>query len=395
MNFMSDTSLYLFGCTCRMNREAADQCWQRRALMDSVFVDHCAPFASWRDLYLAFHYRIRLESSRVVLLSPPAVLDASEIHLSEDCHETTWQRFPSFTSAVEMRTTERNWITAARLANTDCEACADSSSGAWLYRQLAEHWPWFWPLGRRFVVKETIYAEILDKQDDQDWIMLVDVLELVAEGQNSLALTMGVLRCLIAQTLFAISVADAAGLFYADLRSDNLAINVETGQVVLMPCQLMSAQDRYLNFKHKRHSNPIAPNPFWMAPEIIRHEEYPDGRAMVWMLGCLVYECLYMNPPYFEFPPLRALFLIITKGVSVPTPGVDILARLRPEEADQAFDFCRKCLVKEREERPFPSSLMDDPFVKGQLNERATLVKWAKMAQPEVQRKIDALIGPL
>src|SRR5690606_14231976 len=107
---------------------------------------------------------------------------------------------------------------------------------------------------------------------------------------ENLSPTLGALQCLIAQILLAISLADAVGLFYADLRSDNLAINVETGQVVLMPCQSLSAQDRLVVFSHKRHSNPPVPNPYWMAPEIIRCKNRPDGRSMVWMLGCTLHE---------------------------------------------------------------------------------------------------------
>lgn len=70
----------------------------------------------------------------------------------------------------------------------------------------------------------------------------------------------------------------------------------------------------------------------------------------------MVMEMAEGEPPYMEFPPLRALFLITTKGI--------------PELKDQAKwsnemkDFVRRCLDKEPETRPEAADLLKHPFLR-------------------------------
>jgi serine/threonine protein kinase len=51
-----------------------------------------------------------------------------------------------------------------------------------------------------------------------------------------------------------------------------------------------------------------------MAPELIRGFDYGVG-VDIWSTGIMVMEMAEGEPPYMEFPPLRALFLITTKGI--------------------------------------------------------------------------------
>jgi serine/threonine protein kinase len=68
----------------------------------------------------------------------------------------------------------------------------------------------------------------------------------------------------------------------------------------------------------------------------------------VWSLGILMREMIDGVPPYFEFPPLRALFLITTKGIP-PLTG-----NWSPEVAD----FLSRCLSENIEDRPTAKALL-------------------------------------
>jgi serine/threonine protein kinase len=68
-----------------------------------------------------------------------------------------------------------------------------------------------------------------------------------------------------------------------------------------------------LNQKQKNR-NTVVGTPYWMAPELIRGHDY-GVKIDIWSLGIMVMEMAEGDPPYMEFPPLRALFLITTKGI--------------------------------------------------------------------------------
>eukprot|EP01102_Stenamoeba_stenopodia_P001528 TRINITY_DN1131_c0_g1_i2.p1 TRINITY_DN1131_c0_g1~~TRINITY_DN1131_c0_g1_i2.p1 ORF type:complete len:120 (-),score=29.44 TRINITY_DN1131_c0_g1_i2:217-576(-) len=92
-----------------------------------------------------------------------------------------------------------------------------------------------------------------------------------------------------------------------------------------------------------------------MAPELIRGQSY-DQKVDVWSLGIMVMEMAEGEPPYMEFPPLRALFLITTKGI----PGLK-----EPKKWSAPFkDFVAQCLEKDYEKRPNAEDLLKHPFLK-------------------------------
>jgi serine/threonine protein kinase len=69
----------------------------------------------------------------------------------------------------------------------------------------------------------------------------------------------------------------------------------------------------------------------------------------------MIMEMAEGEPPYMEFPPLRALFLITTKGV----PPLK-----RPEAFTQEFrDFLERCLDKVPEQRGDAPGLLQHPFI--------------------------------
>lgn len=84
------------------------------------------------------------------------------------------------------------------------------------------------------------------------------------------------------------------------------------------------------------------------APEVIKGEDY-DTTADIWSLGALLFELLTGSPPYSEYPPLRALFLIASKGL--PAPPLTW--------SDELLDFLDQCTVMEAKDRSTAAMLLE------------------------------------
>jgi len=92
-----------------------------------------------------------------------------------------------------------------------------------------------------------------------------------------------------------------------------------------------------------------------MAPELIRGHDY-GTKVDIWSLGIMLMEMIEGEPPYLEYPPLRALFLITTKGI----PPIQ-----KPEQySPELIDFYNKCLEKEPEKRSDADVLLEHPFLR-------------------------------
>eukprot|EP01095_Lingulamoeba_sp_RSL-Kostka_P011929 TRINITY_DN464_c0_g2_i7.p1 TRINITY_DN464_c0_g2~~TRINITY_DN464_c0_g2_i7.p1 ORF type:complete len:517 (-),score=195.33 TRINITY_DN464_c0_g2_i7:93-1643(-) len=105
----------------------------------------------------------------------------------------------------------------------------------------------------------------------------------------------------------------------------------------------------------KSQRNTVVGTPYWMAPELIKGQDY-GKKVDLWSLGIMVMEMAEGEPPYMEHSPLRALFLITTKGI----PELK-----EPEKWSEEFiDFCQLLLKKDPEERPFADELIKHPFLK-------------------------------
>jgi len=92
-----------------------------------------------------------------------------------------------------------------------------------------------------------------------------------------------------------------------------------------------------------------------MAPELIRGNHY-DHKVDIWSLGIMTREMAEGEPPYLEFPPLRALFLLTTQGV----PPIKDLHKWSKD----FHEFVGLCLEKDAEKRPDATELLKHPFLK-------------------------------
>jgi len=150
------------------------------------------------------------------------------------------------------------------------------------------------------------------------------------------------------ETLRALSYIHSLHRIHRDIKSDNILL--DTGGHVKLADFGYAAQ---LTQKQQKR-NTVVGTPYWMAPELIRGHDY-GTKVDIWSLGIMLMEMVEGEPPYMEFPPLRALFLITTKGIPP-------LKEPHKWSAD-LNDFFTKCLEKDVEKRPGADELLKHPFI--------------------------------
>jgi len=168
-------------------------------------------------------------------------------------------------------------------------------------------------------------------------------------------------------TLKSLSYIHAHHRIHRDIKSDNILLN-SRGDVKIADfgyaAQLTQEQQ-------KRRT--VVGTPYWMAPELIRGHDY-GTRVDIWSLGIMLMEMVEGEPPYMEFPPLRALFLITTKGIP---------ALQSPENwSSELLNFYNKCIEKDVDKRPSADELLQHPFLKHACTpeEFSPIIKQAKAA---------------
>jgi len=140
-------------------------------------------------------------------------------------------------------------------------------------------------------------------------------------------------------------VCHGVGWMHRDLKGDNVLLT-STGHIKL--ADFGSATQT-----NSPHKSTIG-TPHWMAPEIIRGRCY-DHKVDIWSLGIMLFEMTEGVPPYYEYPPVRAMFLISTKG----TPA---LQNLESYPIDFR-GFLQLCLQLSPESRPGADDLLQHNFL--------------------------------
>jgi protein-serine/threonine kinase len=150
------------------------------------------------------------------------------------------------------------------------------------------------------------------------------------------------------ETLKALSYIHSQHRIHRDIKSDNILIG-GNGEIKLADfgyaVQLESAEEK---------RSTVCGSPYWMAPEVIRGEEY--GKEVdIWSLGIMTLECCDLEPPYFAEQPSKALLLIATK----PPPTLKA-----PEKwSSKLKQFLSLCLQEEGSKRPRAIELLQHAFI--------------------------------
>ena len=124
-------------------------------------------------------------------------------------------------------------------------------------------------------------------------------------------------------------------------------------------------------YKEGSYSRHKAGSPYWMAPELIRHQNYDKG-IDIWSLGITCIELAEYEPPYIKYDKEKAL----KKIKNSPPRGL-----LNPEMWSREFnDFIGQCLRVNRLERPSCEDLLQHDFItiidKKKLNRKLIILQF-------------------
>ncbi|KAJ1977874.1 hypothetical protein H4R35_002128 [Dimargaris xerosporica] len=151
---------------------------------------------------------------------------------------------------------------------------------------------------------------------------------------------------------------------HRDIRSDNLLINGQ-GRVKItdfgMAVQLTLETPTQVA---------VVGTPYWMSPEIIKGR--PHGTKVdIWSFGIVVVEMAQGQPPYMDYPYLKALYLIASSG----RPDWDEPNRW----SDELKSFVDQCTQLDAATRPNARSLLKHPFL-GYAASHESFLAFAKEA---------------
>jgi len=188
---------------------------------------------------------------------------------------------------------------------------------------------------------------------DQLWVVMEYMgggcLTEILEQFEHVQLTEAQIALVCKETIRALIYIHSLHRIHRDIKSDNILLS-DGGEVKIADFGY-AAQLTQQNQKR----NTVVGTPYWMAPELIRGHDY-GIKVDIWSLGIMVMEMAEGEPPYMEYPPLRALFLITTKGIpDLKEPG---------KWSDDFKDFLSKCLIKEVDARPDAKTLNNHPFIR-------------------------------
>ena len=174
-----------------------------------------------------------------------------------------------------------------------------------------------------------------------------DLRERLERGRLDPAEAIGI----VAQVASALDVAHARGLVHRDVKPSNVLLDAGarpdgSDHVYLADFGLTK---RLAEPSRLAEDGTLLGTIDYVAPEQIAGEEV-DGRADVYSLGCVLYECLVGEPPFRRDSELAAVFAHLDAEPPVPSTerpelplGLDaVITKALAKEPDERYESCRE-----------------------------------------------------
>ena len=153
----------------------------------------------------------------------------------------------------------------------------------------------------------------------------------------------------VAQVLVALGSAHEAGVVHRDLKPDNIFLSNKDGDPLFTKLldfgmsKLTPREGQTLALALTKKGMAVG-TPYYMAPEQARALEDVDGRADLWAMGAILFECLTGRPPFVGPSQEQVLIAICT------TDAPDVRA-LRPDVPSPVAKIIARALKRDRAER--------------------------------------------
>ncbi|KAJ6246759.1 apoptotic signal-regulating kinase 1 [Anaeramoeba flamelloides] len=163
-----------------------------------------------------------------------------------------------------------------------------------------------------------------------------------------------VIRIYTKQILTGLKYLHDRNIVHRDIKGANILVD-STGGVKLAD---FGAAKRLNAFNSEDQNSSLCGTPFWMAPEVIRKQQY-GKQGDIWSLGCTVIEMLTAKHPWYtEFTEESETVTVIYK-LATCTSGPDYPNNVSKE----CKDFLDRCLYIEPNQRARVRDLLQHPFI--------------------------------
>ncbi|RNF25930.1 protein kinase-like protein [Trypanosoma conorhini] len=163
-----------------------------------------------------------------------------------------------------------------------------------------------------------------------------------------------VIRYYTYQMLLGLRYLHQKGVVHRDVKGENILVD---GLGVVKLADFGSSKNLLgINDYSRAGCDTLVGSPYWMAPEVIRNEEY-GTKADIWSVGCTVVELLNGGTPPWrkEFENVVSMLYLVG--------NTDVMLTIPEGTSELCRDFLKKCLERDITKRPSAEELLQHPWL--------------------------------